>query len=183
MKIYTKKGDKGQTSLIGGTKVPKSDLRIECYGTVDELNSYLGLIVSMISPRSKSRVVLNRIQERLFVVGSLLANDHRVSRMKLPQLHEEDVVFLEKEIDLMTAKLQELKAFILPGGSRASSWCHVARCVCRRAERAVVELSLKDKVDTIVIIYLNRLSDYLFVLARALNQAQGIKDILWKPAL
>ena len=126
---------------------------------------------------------MNRIQERLFVVGSLLANDHRVSRMKLPQLQEEDVVLLEKEIDLMTAKLPELKAFILPGGSQAASWCHVARCVCRRAERAVVDLSMKDKVDALVIIYLNRLSDYLFVLARALNQAQGIKDILWKPAL
>ena len=183
MKIYTKKGDKGQTSLIGGTKVPKSDLRIECYGTVDELNSYLGLVVSMIPARSRGKAVLNRIQERLFVVGSLLANDHRVSLMKLPQLQEEDVVLLEKEIDLMTAKLPELKAFILPGGSQAASWCHVARCVCRRAERAVVDLSMKDKVDVLVIIYLNRLSDYLFVLARALNQAQGIKDILWKPAL
>jgi cob(I)alamin adenosyltransferase len=181
MKIYTKKGDRGQTSLIGGTKVPKSDLRIECYGTVDELNSYLGLIVSMIPARSRGRVVLNRIQERLFVVGSLLANDHRVSRMTLPQLKEADVLFLEQEIDLMTAKLSELKSFILPGGSPAASWCHVARCVCRRAERAVVALSMKDKVDPRVIVYLNRLSDYLFVLARAINQSQKVTDIPWKP--
>ena len=183
MKIYTKKGDGGETSLIGGTKVPKSDLRIECYGTVDELNSWIGLVASMLPARCRRKIVLNRVQERLFVIGSLLANDPGVSRMPLPKLQGEDAVLLEKEIDRMTAKLPELKSFILPGGTQVSSWCHIARCVCRRAERGVVALSRKDAVDALVIVYLNRLSDYLFVLARALNQSKGVRDILWKPAI
>lgn len=179
MKIYTKNGDRGQTALIGGRKVSKNNFRIECYGTVDELNSWLGVVVSMIGTKSPSAKTLKIIQDRLFVVGSLLANDPKGSRMKLPQLQEHDVVLLENEIDAMTAKLPELKSFILPGGCEAASFCHLARAVCRRAERRVVALSQKDKVDPVIIIYLNRLSDYLFVLARFFNRQKGIKDILW----
>lgn len=182
MKIYTKKGDTGQTSLIGGRKVAKNHLRIECYGTVDELNSSLGLIASFFSGCCRRKKILIRIQERLFVIGSLLANDDHGSHMTLPQLKEGDVSLLEREMDSMTARLPQLKSFILPGGTRVASWCHLARCVCRRAERHVVALSLKNEVDPLVLVYLNRLSDYLFVLARALNHSRGVSDILWKPA-
>lgn len=181
MKIYTKKGDRGETSLIGGRRVSKNHLRIECYGTVDELNSSLGLLLSWPMKDKKAKNTLIYIQNKLFVVGSLLAADPKSSRMNLPELLEGDVVLLEQEIDRMTAGLPELKFFILPGGDRAASWCHVARCICRRAERLVVALSQNDKVDALVITYLNRLSDYLFVLARALNQNKSIKDIIWKP--
>ncbi len=181
MKIYTKKGDKGWTSLIGGTKVLKSELRIESYGMVDELNSYLGLVVHGIPKRNNIRKVVGIVQDRLFIIGSQLAKDQRVSTMKLPQLKSDDVLLLEQEIDRMTEKMPALTSFILPGGSLAASYCHVARCVCRRAERTVVALSLKDRVDPIMIVYLNRLSDYLFVLARFLNKQKKVKDILWKP--
>ncbi len=181
MKIYTKNGDRGQTALIGGRKVAKDDLRIECYGTVDELNSAIGVVVSLMSGQAHWKKVLVSIQDRLFIVGSLLANDPDGSRMRLPQLGEKDVVLLEKEIDAMTAKLPALKSFILPGGSKESSFCQLARAVCRRAERRVVALSRKGKVDRLIIVYLNRLSDYLFVLARALNQSRKVKDVLWKP--
>lgn len=181
MKIYTKHGDHGQTALIGGRKVYKHDLRIECYGTVDELNSWLGVVISLSVKKSRTVQALYAIQNRLFVIGSLLANDPGRSRMKLPLLKEEDVEFLEREIDAMTSKLPALKSFILPGGSQAASFCHLARAVCRRAERRVVALSQKSKVDPRIIVYLNRLSDYLFVLARAFNQGRKVKDILWKP--
>jgi cob(I)alamin adenosyltransferase len=181
MKIYTKKGDKGKTSLIGGTEVPKSHLRIECYGTVDELNSCLGVLQTMKIRDKKARLMLTQIQERLFVLGSILAADPKASKMKLPALASEDVLLLEKEIDRMSAKLPELKSFILPGGSPAAAWCHVARCVCRRAERLVVALSVKDKVDGLIIVHLNRLSDYLYVLARKINHDDRGPEILWPP--
>lgn len=181
MKIYTKNGDRGQTALIGGRKVSKHDLRIECYGTVDELNSALGVVISMVPARSPLKKVLLAVQDRLFVIGSLLANDPAGSRMRLPSLRDKDVLFLEGEIDRMTAKLPGLKSFILPGGSQAASFCHLARSVCRRAERRVVALSKTSKVDPLIIVYLNRLSDHLFVLARALNHNRKVKDILWKP--
>ena len=180
MKIYTKKGDAGQTSLIGGTKVFKSDLRIECYGTVDELNSGLGVVISMLGAPGRFASVLRSVQDRLFIIGSLLANDPRVSRMKLPALRDEDVIFLEQEIDRMTAKLPELKSFILPGGSQAASFCHLARSTCRRAERCVVALSRKSKVNPLVIVYLNRLSDYLFTLARWVNFKNGVEEEVWR---
>jgi cob(I)alamin adenosyltransferase len=183
MKIYTKTGDRGETGLIGGRRISKHDLRIACYGTVDELNSWIGLVGSKLPVSVRRQNALSRIQDRLFVIGSLLANDPKGSRMKLPELNEEDVAFLEREIDVMTVKLPELKSFILPGGSPLASECHVARCVCRRAEREVVALSKKETVDARVIVYLNRLSDYLFVLARAVNKAKKINDIVWKPEL
>lgn len=181
MKIYTKNGDRGQTALLGGRKVSKDDLRIECYGTVDELNSWLGVVVSLVGTRSPLSKTVKIIQDRLFVIGSLLANDPAGSRMKLPPLRQRDVELLEQEIDAMTAKLPALRSFILPGGSEAASFCHLARAVCRRAERRVVTLSKKSKVDQLIIIYLNRLSDYLFILSRSLNQNRKVNDILWKP--
>jgi cob(I)alamin adenosyltransferase len=181
MKIYTKKGDQGLTSLIGGTKVPKSHLRIECYGTVDELNSCLGALRAAKISDKGARATLAVIQERLFVVGSRLACDPARAKMDLPGIEEADAVLLEKEIDRMTAKLPELKSFILPGGSPAAAMCHMARCVCRRAERLVVALSAQDEVDALIIVYLNRLSDYLFVLSRKINKDKRYAEIVWKP--
>ncbi|MEY5069218.1 MAG: hypothetical protein RLZ47_1080 [Bacteroidota bacterium] len=180
MKIYTKTGDKGQTSLIGGTRVPKHHLRIESYGTVDELNSYIGLIRDQqISDHQQS--VLKEIQDRLFTIGSILASDPEKSKMKVPDLYLKDIELLEKEIDQMNDVLPELRHFILPGGSTVVSYCHVARCVCRRAERICVHLSEESQVDETVMIYLNRLSDYLFVLARMLCFDQKIEENKWIP--
>jgi cob(I)alamin adenosyltransferase len=181
MKIYTKKGDQGSTSLIGGTKVPKSHLRIECYGTIDELNSCLGVLAAMKIADKGGRATLAVIQERLFVVGSLLASDPKAGKMALPQLAPGDVTLLEKEIDRMTAQLPVLKSFILPGGSAPAAWAHVTRCVCRRAERLAVALSVHDRVDALIIVYLNRLSDYLYVLARKINKDKRAPEVLWKP--
>lgn len=180
MKIYTKTGDKGQTSLIGGTRVPKHHLRIESYGTVDELNSYIGLIRDQeISEHQQS--VLKEVQDRLFTIGSILASDPEKSKMKLPDLYTKDVEFLEQEIDQMNEVLPELRHFILPGGSTSVSYCHIARCVCRRAERICVHLSEESFVDETVSVYLNRLSDYLFVLARMLCFDQNIQENKWFP--
>src|SRR5699024_5813403 len=154
MKIYTKKGDKGQTSLIGGTKVPKHHLRIESYGTVDELNSYIGLINSYgIDP--KQAKVLKEVQDRLFTIGSSLASDPERSTKQIPDLYDTDITFLEEQIDGMSSQLPPLKHFILPGGGLASSACHLARVVCRRAERLAVHLAETSPVDEKVIIYLN----------------------------
>ena len=174
LKIYTKTGDKGTTSLIGGTKVPKSDLRIEAYGTVDELNSWIGLVSDQFNKKSKwtplekTKKILGEIQDRLFTIGSSLACDpEKETKLKIPDLKEEDVTLLEKEIDRMNAKLPEMKSFILPGGHVAVSTAHVARCVCRRAERLCVSLQENNSfIEPLIIQYLNRLSDYLFVLAR-----------------
>jgi len=178
MKIYTKTGDKGYTSLIDGTRVPKYDLRIESYGTVDELNSYIGLISSQdISSRHKG--TLTQIQNRLFVIGALLATDPEKSSMVTPDLQLADIELLENEMDDMNLHLPELKHFILPGGNTTISYCHVARCVCRRAERLVVHLAQENKADEKVIIYLNRLSDYLFVLARKVANEQNIPENEW----
>jgi cob(I)alamin adenosyltransferase len=180
MKIYTKTGDKGLTSLIGGTRVQKSDLRIECYGTVDELNSYVGLIACQdILPIYQTH--LKAIQDRLFTVGAYLASDPEKSTMKIPDLYESDITFLEEQMDEMGAKLPELKHFILPGGNTIVSYCHLARCICRRAERLVVQLSLQSHVDEKMTVYLNRLSDYLFVLARKLNFDVGTPENIWNP--
>jgi cob(I)alamin adenosyltransferase len=180
MKIYTKTGDKGFTSLIGGTRVPKHHIRIESYGTVDELNSYIGLIRDQeISEHDKD--LLKEIQDRLFTIGSSLAADPERSKMIIPDLNMEDVELLEQEMDKMNEILPELKHFILPGGSTAISFCHVARCVCRRAERLSVELSTESEVDEKVNIYLNRLSDYLFVLARKIGYEHQIAENEWIP--
>lgn len=182
MKIYTKTGDKGSTSLIGGTKVSKAHLRIEAYGTVDELNSYIGLCRDHITD-ADSRAVLLETQDRLFTVGSALACDpEKETRLKIPDLHEEDITLLEKAIDKMHEVLPPMKSFILPGGLIAASHLHVARCVCRRAERQVVRLSEEShEVEIIIQKYLNRLSDYLFVLARYVAFLEKAEEIPWKP--
>ncbi len=182
MKIYTKTGDKGFTSLIGGVRVPKYHLRIESYGTVDELNSYIGLIRDQVVSDSYKRI-LKEIQDRLFTIGSVLASDPEKSRMKVPDLKPEDIELLENEMDSMNAVLPELRHFILPGGSTTASCCHVARCICRRAERITVQLSVESFVDEKVIVYLNRLSDYLFILARKLCFDDGIEENIWIPRL
>lgn len=179
MKIYTKTGDKGQTSLIGGTRVPKHHVRIEAYGTVDELNSYIGLIRDQqIDEHSKN--ILVEVQDRLFTIGSSLASDPEKSRMKIPDLKEEDVTLLEKEIDAMNKVLPEMRSFVLPGGHTTVSFCHIARCVCRRAERITIHLSENSFVDELVIKYLNRLSDYLFVLARKISHDLKATETAWK---
>jgi cob(I)alamin adenosyltransferase len=180
MKIYTKTGDKGLTSLIGGTRVAKHHIRIESYGTVDELNSYIGLISDQdITVHDKQ--VLKEIQDRLFTIGSSLAADPEKSKMVIPDLHTADVELLEKEMDAMNEILPELRHFILPGGSNAISWCHIARCVCRRAERITVHLAEESPVDEKVTIYLNRLSDYLFTLARKIGHENNIPENKWMP--
>ncbi|NCT75646.1 MAG: cob(I)yrinic acid a,c-diamide adenosyltransferase [Chitinophagaceae bacterium] len=182
MKIYTRTGDKGTTSLIGGTKVPKSHLRIEAYGTVDELNAHIGLCLDMLTDET-SRQLLREVQDRLFTIGSALACDPvKETRMRIPDLKEEDIALLEKEIDRMNEALPEMKHFILPGGHVTVSQLHIARCVCRRAERAVVRLEMEDQeMDNIIIRYLNRLSDYLFVLGRYTGMLLNAEEIPWRP--
>lgn len=182
MKIYTKKGDGGETSLIGGTRVAKHHLRIQSYGSIDELNSFLGLLRDQ-QASCVPKSFLGEIQDRLFTIGSHLASDPRKSKMKLPELKKDDILTLEERIDRMNEELPELKAFILPGGHPIVSYCHIARCVCRRAERNCTELAEADEVDPLIIAYLNRLSDYLFVLARFLGKELKINEINWKPKL
>ena len=184
LKIYTKTGDLGKTSLIGGTKVPKSHLRIESYGTIDELNSYIGLVSDHISDEH-SKLILKEIQDRLFTVGSSLACDpDKEPSMKIPDLKEKDIVLLENEIDTMNEVLTPMKFFILPGGHVAVSTTHIARCVCRRAERLCVNMQEHELfVDPLVIKYINRLSDYLFVIARYIGHQFGVDEVAWKPRL
>jgi cob(I)alamin adenosyltransferase len=181
MKIYTKTGDKGLTSLIGGTRVPKSSLRIDCYGTVDELNSYVGVLRDQ-EVNAPRREVLKEIQDRLFTIGAHLATDpDKDTRQRIPDLHAEDVALLETEMDRMDKVLAPLREFVLPGGHQAVSFGHVARCVCRRAERLVIQLSEESPVEELVVMYLNRLSDYLFVLSRAMAHDLGVAEVTWKP--
>jgi len=180
MKIYTRKGDGGTTSLIGGSRVPKHHLRIECYGTVDELNSYIGLIRDQ-NIDEKHISTLLEIQDRLFTLGALLAAEPGKSKMKLPQLSDADITFLENEIDSMDEELEEMKSFVLPGGNTVVSYSHIARCVCRRAERIAVHLNEESEVNEIIIRYLNRLSDYLFTLSRKLTKELNAKEIPWRP--
>ena len=185
MKIYTKTGDRGQTSLIGGKRVTKDHIRIETYGTIDELNSHIGLIRDQ-GLQETTITILIEIQDRLFTIGSSLATDPESegkTAMKLPDLKEEDIVLLEKEIDKMNEQLPELRSFVLPGGHTSVSFCHIARCVCRRAERNTIRLSQTSFVPELIIKYLNRLSDYLFVLARKLGHDLQAKEISWKPRL
>jgi cob(I)alamin adenosyltransferase len=180
MKIYTKTGDKGYTSLIGGVRVPKYHIRIDAYGTVDELNSWIGLIGDQdIDEHDKQ--TLKHIQDRLFTIGSSLAADPEKSQMVIPDLQDQDIDLLEGEMDTMNIRLPELRNFILPGGSNAISYCHIARCVCRRAERITVHLAEESEVDEKVIIYLNRLSDYLFTLARKSAHENNIPENQWRP--
>ena len=181
-KIYTKTGDKGTTSLIGGTRVPKYHARIEAYGTVDELNSFVGLLRDQ-DIDAHSKELLLEIQDRLFTLESILAVDSERHLKSLPDLKEEDIQLLEKEIDIMNESLPELTSFTLPGGHPTVSYCHVARTICRRAERLTIKLNESFFVPPIVITYLNRLSDYLFVLARKFSHDFGVEESLWKPRI
>jgi cob(I)alamin adenosyltransferase len=182
MKVYTKKGDTGTTQLIGGRRVSKSSIRIESYGTVDELNSFIGLVRDQqIDSLYKTQLI--EIQDRLFTIGSHLANDEENSNMKLPSISELDVENLEKWMDEMDELLPEMKSFVLPGGHISVSHCHVARCVCRRAERVIVLLKENDHVEEIIYKYINRLSDYLFVLSRKLTMDLNAEEQPWKPRM
>ncbi|RYY94401.1 MAG: cob(I)yrinic acid a,c-diamide adenosyltransferase [Chitinophagaceae bacterium] len=182
MKIYTKTGDKGTTALIGGTRVPKSHLRIEAYGTVDELNSWIGVVADHLA-YDPSVATLREVQDRLFTLGSALACDpEKEPKLRIPDLHTADVELLEKEIDRMNETLEPMRSFILPGGAPPVSFLHVARCVCRRAERLCVSLQEVDgELEVLILQYLNRLSDYLFVLARWAARLLGVEEIKWKP--
>jgi cob(I)alamin adenosyltransferase len=182
LKIYTKTGDLGKTSLIGGTKVPKSHVRIETYGTVDELNSFIGLVSDQVAD-ANNKAILKEVQDRLFTIGSSLASDpEKEPKMKIPDLKESDIELLEKEMDKMSDAIPPMKSFILPGGHVAVSTIHVARCVCRRCERLCV-LMQEEKmfIDPLIIKYINRLSDYLFMLARYTGHQLGVEELPWKP--
>lgn len=178
MKIYTKTGDQGTTSLVGGTRVSKADLRIDTYGTVDELNSYIGLVRDQ-PVNEVRREFLKYIQDRLFTIGSILASEPDNKKHFIPDLHEEDITALELAMDEMNEVLEPMRSFILPGGHPSVSFGHVARTVCRRAERLVIALNESEPVETEVIRYLNRLSDYLFVLSRKMAQELGVEEIKW----
>ncbi len=181
-RIYTKTGDTGKTVLIGGTKVPKSHLRIDSYGTIDELNSFLGLLNDQLRD-DHSRLMIKEVQDRLFTIAASLACDpDKEPSMKIPDLRESDVALLEKEIDSMNETLPEMKSFIIPGGHVAVSTAHICRCVCRRAERICVALDEHNMfVEPLIIKYLNRLSDYLFVLARYTGLLLNVEEVTWKP--
>ncbi len=179
MKIYTKTGDQGTTSLFGGKRVSKADIRIDSYGTVDELNSWIGLLRDQEVNGPRKDVLLD-IQDRLFTIGSMLATEPGNTKVKIPTLQADDITVLEKEIDSMDAKLPPMRSFVLPGGHPSVSYTHIARTVCRRAERLVIALHQHEPVDGIIIRYLNRLSDYLFVLARLTGQELAIEESPWK---
>ena len=187
MKVYTKTGDKGTTALFGGTRVPKHHIRIESYGTVDELNSYIGLIRDQ-EMNQLYKNVLIEIQDRLFTVGAILATDPEKAilkngkeRLNIPKISIGDIELLENEIDRMEESLPPMTHFVLPGGHTTVSYCHIARCVCRRAERLSVSLNETEAVDESVLKYLNRLSDYLFVLARKLTFDLQAEEVKWIP--
>ena len=177
MKVYTKKGDQGKTSLIGGKRVDKDHIRIEAYGTVDELNSHIGLVRDLLQEKHVDFLI--SIQNNLFTLGSLLANES--SKMKLPELSTKDVLALENEIDRLDKTLPPMRNFVLPGGHVTISTIHIARCVCRRAERKCITLQREVEISGIIIAYLNRLSDYLFVLARKATQDFKVKETPWIP--
>jgi len=178
-KIYTKTGDRGETSLLGGRRVPKHHLKIEAYGTADELNAFIGYLRDQeISAHDKD--VLLEIQDRVFTAESLLACDDGCKPEYLPNMQEADITLLEQEIDRMNETLPPLKHFILPGGHPAISQAHICRCVCRRAERIITQIAEQEQVDDLIIQYFNRLSDYFFVLARKIGHEKGIPDLEWK---
>ena len=187
MKIYTKTGDTGKTSLFGGTRVPKYHIRIEAYGTVDELNSYIGLIGDQkIDPHTSD--ILLKIQHELFTLGSMLATPPEKKilksgkeRLKISKISDESIALLENEIDKMNKSLPEMTHFILPGGHTTVSYCHIARCICRRAERITTQLNDESSIEPRILVYLNRLSDYLFVLARKLTYDNNTEEIKWIP--
>lgn len=182
MKIYTKTGDKGTTALFGGKRVSKADLRIETYGTVDELNSYIGLVRDQPVNQNRKNILVE-IQDRLFTIGSILATEPGNTKVKVPSLSPDDITLLEKEIDMMDSSLPPMKSFVLPGGHQSVSFCHVARTVCRRAERLLIALDAQEKVDALVVQYLNRLSDYLFMLSRKMSAELNAEETPWKPRM
>lgn len=181
MKIYTKTGDKGSTSLFTGTRVPKYHMRIESYGSIDELNSVLGLVRDQkIDTHAKESLI--QIQDKLFTVGAILATEPKKdNKLKIPRIDEEDITFLENEMDRMNEELPPMTHFILPGGHTTVSYCHIARTTCRRAERMISYLNEKEPVPERVIAYINRLSDYLFVLARMLSKQLQAQEVKWIP--
>ena len=181
MKIYTKTGDTGTTGLFGGGRVSKSHYRVEAYGTVDELNACIGMVRDQ-EVNQKRKAILVDIQNHLFSIGADMATAHDAGKAKIPKLSEEDITQLENEIDQMEETLPAMRHFILPGGHVSVSFCHMARCVCRRAERLTVALDQKEAVNPLAIKYLNRLSDYLFVLSRKISQEVGAEEIPWKPS-
>ncbi|WP_020531336.1 cob(I)yrinic acid a,c-diamide adenosyltransferase [Flexithrix dorotheae] len=180
MKIYTKTGDKGQTSLLGGNRVSKTHARIEAYGTIDELNVQVGHLRDFEVNKQRQENII-QIQNTLFTTGSILAAGAEASKFKLPELSESDIIFLEKEMDHMDDLLPPMKNFVLPGGHLAVSAAHQARVVCRRAERLCIHLSEKEEVPELIIKYLNRLSDYFFVLSRMITKELKVEEIPWKP--
>jgi cob(I)alamin adenosyltransferase len=182
MKIYTKTGDQGTTSLFGGKRVSKADLRIDAYGTIDEVNSWIGLLRDQ-EVNKLRHPVLVEIQDRLFTIGSILATEPGNTKVKIPALSENDIQFLENEIDAMDAQLEPMRFFVLPGGHVSVSFGHLARTVCRRAERLIIALNQQKAVDPLVIKYLNRLSDYLFVLCRKMTSETGASETPWKPKM
>jgi len=182
MKIYTRKGDKGNTTLVGGKKVSKTHIRIEAYGTVDELISHIGMLRDMLENEALKGSLL-QAQDRLMTCAAILAADCEDCQVKIPEIQEADITGLENEIDRMESVLTPLTSFVLPGGHVISSQCHVSRTVCRRAERQIIRLSEELFVPDPVLKYINRLSDFLFVLARKVLHDYSIKDIPWKPRL
>lgn len=178
MKIYTKTGDSGETSLADGKRVPKYHIRLEAYGTIDELNAHIGLLRS-VEMEKYSVETLNCVQNQLFSIGALLATENN-SISNIPPVNQSDIELLEKEIDRLTEKLPPLRSFILPGGSLLVSYCHIARTICRRTERICYKLNSETKIDTNILVYLNRLSDYLFTLSRRITADSGIKEQKWK---
>jgi cob(I)alamin adenosyltransferase len=187
MKIYTKTGDKGTTSLYGGTRVTKHNLRIEAYGTADELNSYIGLIRDQKIDNRTSDTLL-KVQNEIFTLGAMLATPPEKEKLKsgkerlnIYKISKDDILFIEKEMDHMDQSLPQMTNFILPGGHQTVSFCHIARCVCRRTERLVVNLHEQEPIDELILTYLNRLSDYLFVLARKLTIDNQATEIPWIP--
>lgn len=179
MKIYTKTGDLGETSLYGGKRISKADLKIETYGTVDELNSHIGLVKDICANNQKE--ILEAVQEELFALGAILATPEGKVNTYFKEIDQAPIDELEKQIDLMNEELPELDAFILPGGHVHVSYCHIARTVCRRAERLVVNLAKNEEINNLIIKYLNRLSDYLFVLARKLAKDLSVDELKWLP--
>lgn len=182
MKVYTKSGDLGQTSLFGGTRVKKNHSRLECYGSLDELNSFIGLLADGLE-EAESIALLRTIQARIFDIGAVLANEKAEKSAKVPTIKERHIEELERAIDLMDTELEPMKFFILPGGHIVSSYAHLARTVCRRCERLMIGLGEEIELDPILIKYINRLSDYLFVLARFVLKKTGKHEISWVPDL
>lgn len=177
MKVYTKKGDKGETSLLGGTRVSKTHLRIESYGTVDELNSHVGMLRDLADLRNEELIW---IQNKLFSIGSVLAMEKKESSWSLPEIKAEDIAQLESWMDQMDELLEPMKNFVLPGGHPAVSQAHICRTVCRRVERLIIHLNENEEIDELNLAFLNRLSDYFFVLSRWLSKEYRIEEIPWK---